>query len=94
MYGGAIKDNSVIVYDGSNPTGHGLIYYNSSAPSSGSGAGGLRKNGTFVKEGGSITGNIDDKGDPCNMVKIGGTTVSIEEGVSYSMPPLPPTSAE
>jgi hypothetical protein len=89
MYGGAIKDNSVIVYDGSNSTGHGLIYYNGAAPISGTGAGGLRKNGTFVKEGGSITRNIDDRGDPCNMVNLGGTTVTIKENTQYFMPPIP-----
>jgi hypothetical protein len=89
MYGGAIKDNSVIVYDGSNPTGYGLIYYTSGAPTAGNGAAGMRKNGTFVKEGGSITGNIDDNGDPCNMVNLGGTTVTIKEDRQYSLPPIP-----
>ncbi|MHB9291805.1 hypothetical protein Holit_00889 [Hollandina sp. SP2] len=94
MYGGTIRDNSVKLYDGQRPNGDELIHYATSGPASGSGSSGLRKNGTFVKEGGSITGNTDEREEPCNAVIFNETIVTIEEGVSYSMPPLPPASAE
>jgi hypothetical protein len=88
MYGGAIKNNIITT---SGAYYQGVIYFPSGGPDTLSEPGKLRRNGFFVKEGGSITGNIDDQGNLKNVVRFVSIDITIEEGVQYSMPPLPPT---
>jgi hypothetical protein len=88
MYGGSIRDNQIQVDDDSSGSTHSLIHFATAGPL---GQYTARQNGFFVKEGGSITGNVNQKGEPWNIVQFNNDQITIEEGVQYSMPPLPPT---
>jgi hypothetical protein len=95
MYGGAIRDNRVIAYDGEKPNGQGLIYYAvGRSISPGTSAAGWRKNGIFVKEGGSITGNTNEHGESFNKVNFVNEIVTIEESLQYFLPPYTPDTQE